>query len=70
MSLAGSKSRLAGITKELQTRWEDTRGSWRDAKAEEFEAKHLRDLFAETDKTLAVIEKLDELLKHVRNDCE
>ena len=70
MSLAGSKSRLGGITKELQARWEDTQQYWRDAKAEEFEQKHLRDLFAETDKTLAVIEKLDELLKHVRNDCE
>jgi len=70
MSMSGSKSRLLGATKELALKWEETENYWRDAKSQEFEHRYLTELFADVDKTVAVIDKLDELLKKVRSDCE
>ena len=70
MSLNASKSRLDGITKELSIQWEQAKAYWRDQKSDEFEKKYLDDLFAYTGKTILVVEKLDEILKKVRSDCE
>ena len=70
MSMSGSKARLVGLTKELSLKWDDTRNYWRDVKADEFERKYLQELFIGVDKTVAVVEKLDELLKKVKKDCE
>ena len=70
MSMAGSKARLVGLTKELSLKWDDTKTSWRDAKAQEFERKYLQELFIGIDKSVTIIEKLDELLKKIRKDCE
>jgi len=70
VNLAGNKSRLVGVTKELELRWEDTKVSWRDARSDEFERRYLQELFIQTDKTVSVIEKLGELLAKVRKDCE
>ena len=70
MSLAGNRSRLAAITKELSLRWQDTKDYWKDAKSQEFERRYLTDLFARVDRTVTVIEKLDQLLDKVRKDCE
>jgi hypothetical protein len=70
MSLSGSRSRLAAISKELSLRWRETRHSWKDHKAVEFEQRYLDDLLARVDKTVTVVEKLDQLLAKVRSDCE
>jgi hypothetical protein len=70
MSLSGSKNRLVAITKELSNRWGETKNYWRDAKSQEFEQRYMTELFANVDKTITVMEKLNELLIKVRNDCE
>lgn len=70
MSLSGSKSRLAAVTKELSLKWEETKSDWQDAKAQEFERRFLETLFAQVDKSVTVIEKLDEILDRVKKDCE
>ena len=70
MSLSGSKSRLSAVTKDLWMEWEQARNHWQDAKAREFHNKYMQDLFISVEKTITVIEKLDELLKKVRKDCE
>jgi hypothetical protein len=70
MNLSANRSRLAGITRELSVQWEETKNFWRDQKSDEFEKKYLEALFAYADKTVHVIEKLDEVLKKVRSDCE
>jgi hypothetical protein len=70
MNLSGSKSRLVGVTKELLLQWDDTRSCWRDAKSQEFERRYIQELRVRVDKAVTVIEKLDELLKKVRSDCE
>jgi hypothetical protein len=70
MNLNANKSRLAGITRELSNQWIETQNFWRDQKAAEFEKKYLEELFVYANKTMVVIEKLDEVLKKVRSDCE
>jgi len=70
MSASGSTGRLLGASKELALKWEETKNYWRDEKSAEFERKYLRELFIGMDKAITVIEKLDELLKKVRSDCE
>ena len=70
MSMGGSKGRLSSVTKELLLQWEQTKNHWRDSRSREFEQRYLQELFISVDKTVTVIEKLDELLKKVRSDCE
>jgi len=70
MSLSASRNRLIAITKELRTRWDETKNSWRDAKSQEFEQRYLAELYANVDRTVTVMEKLNELLTKVKNDCE
>lgn len=70
MSMAGNKGRLTGATKELSLKWQQTKNYWRDQKSLEFEQRFLQELFAGMDKTVAIVDKLDELLKKVRKDCE
>ena len=70
MNLAGSKSRLVGSARELSLKWNATKNYWRDEKSREFEHRYLEDLFLRLDKTVAIIEKLDDILKKVRSDCE
>ena len=70
MNLSGSKSRLVASARELTQKWADTRNYWRDEKSLEFEHRYLEDLFIRMDKTVAIFEKLDEILKKVRSDCE
>jgi len=70
MTLSGTKSRLTAITKELATRWDETRNHWKDAKSLELEQRFLNELFAGVERTVGAIERLDELLAKVRKDCE
>jgi len=70
MSLSGSRSRLAAISKELSLRWLETKYYWKDTKSQEFEQRFMDDLLARVDKTVTVVEKLDQVLSKVRKDCE
>jgi hypothetical protein len=70
MNLSGSKNRLVALTKELSNRWEDTKNHWRDAKSQEFEQRYMAELFANVERTVTVMDKLNEVLIKVRKDCE
>jgi hypothetical protein len=70
MSAIGSKSKLLAAAKELSLKWQDTKNYWRDEKSAEFERRYLQELFISVDKAVSVVEKLDELLKKIRSDCE
>jgi hypothetical protein len=70
MSLASSRGRLTGVARDLSLKWDDTKNYWRDAKAEEFERRFLRELNAEVNQALLAMDKLDELLRKIRTDCE
>ena len=70
MNLSGNRGRLIGLTRELLLRWEETKNFWRDAKSEEFERKYIVELSAHVNRSVLVLEQLEELLKKVRSDCE
>jgi hypothetical protein len=70
MNLNADKSRLSGITRDISIQWEQTKAYWRDQKSDEFEKKYMEELLHYAGKTVLVIEKLDELLKKVKSDCE
>ena len=70
MNPSGIKNRLVSLTKGLATRWDETKNYWKDTKSQEFEQRYMNELFANVDKTVTVLEKLDELLAKVRKDCE
>ncbi len=61
---------MLGSARELSLKWKETKNYWRDGKSQEFEHRYLEELFIRVDKTVVIIEKLDEILKKVRSDCE
>ncbi|HWI58368.1 MAG TPA: hypothetical protein VNZ22_14170 [Bacillota bacterium] len=63
-------SRLSAVTKELSVQWHQTKEQWNDAKSQEFEQKYLQELFSSVDKTVTIIEQLDQLITKIRKDCE
>lgn len=70
MSMSGSKGLLTLATRNLEARWGETRFSWRDRKAQEFEEMYLSELMTSVNSALRVIEELDQLLEKVHADCE
>jgi hypothetical protein len=70
MNPSGIKTRIVSLTKGLATRWDETKNYWKDAKSLEFEKRYMTELSANVDKTVTVLDKLDEILAKVRKDCE
>lgn len=70
MSASGSRGLLTMATRQLMSRWEETRNSWRDHKAEEFERVYLSELGHELSSALKVLEDLDHLLEKIHADCD
>jgi hypothetical protein len=70
MNLSGNKSRLVGLTREISLQWSETKNYWRDAKSQEFERRYMVELFTNVDRTVTILEQLEELLKKIRSDCE
>ena len=70
MSMSGSKGLLTLATRQLQARWGETRFSWRDRKAQEFDELYLSELVHSVNSALKVIEELDQLLEKVHADCD
>lgn len=70
MSLSGSKGLLTLATRQLQARWGETRFSWRDRKAQEFEDLYLSELVATVNTAFRAIDELDRLLEKLHADCD
>jgi hypothetical protein len=70
MSLSGSKSRMQGLTREISVQWAETHAHWRDAKSEEFERRYITELSYQVNRSMQVVDQLEEILKKVRSDCE
>lgn len=68
--MSGSKGLLTLATRQLQARWGETRYSWRDRKAEEFEEMYLSELMNGVNSALRVIDELDQLLEKTHADCD
>lgn len=70
MNIRANSTALTTLTRELIARWEQTRETWRDARAEEFERKYIDELIASVDSVAPVIEELGGIVGKLRNDCE
>jgi hypothetical protein len=70
MTLSGHKALISAASKELLLRWSETKNYWRDAKSREFEEHYILELLARVDKTTTIIDKLEEVLKKVHDDCD
>jgi len=70
MSPGGHAPRLGSLTRDLLQRWHQTRDSWADAKAREFEERFIRAIESEVNAPLPAIEPLESVLQRVRRDCD
>ena len=61
---------IAAATRDLSARWAETKESWRDSKAAEFEAKYLASLFGSMERMMAAFDQLDKVVGKIRSDCE
>ena len=70
MSVSSNGKLLAAATKDLVRRWAETKESWQDTKAIDFEQKHLFELLAGVERAVPVFDDLDKILSRITNDCE
>jgi hypothetical protein len=70
MSASGSRGVLTLATRQLMARWEETRNSWRDQKAAEFESLYLAELGHSVSSALKILDDLDHLLEKIHADCD
>jgi hypothetical protein len=70
MNIGANKARLRSITRDLLVEWRNTRETWRDGKAQQFERDYIDELTTGTEQSMAVIAKLEEIVHHIRKDCE
>ncbi len=68
MSASGGK--LSAVTKVLSSQWQQTKESWKDAKAQEFERRYLDELFTSVDKAVGIMDQVEKLVTKIRSDCE
>lgn len=68
--MSGSKGLLTLATRQLEARWGETRFSWRDRKALEFDDLYLSELMNSVHSAFRVIDELDRLLEKVHADCD
>jgi hypothetical protein len=70
MNLSGNKSRLVGLAREISLRWAETKEHWRDVKSAEFDRRFMQELPPRVNQAVTAVEKLEELFKRIRKDCE
>ena len=69
MSSAGG-ARIVGLTRELLNKWNQSKDSWRDSKALEFEKKFMNELEATASHASTGMENLERIIRNIRNECE
>jgi len=67
--MSAGSSRLNYALKTLRERWQDTRESWADQVARDFEKNHLLPLESESNTAIKGMEKLNEILGKLKQDC-
>jgi hypothetical protein len=69
MSLATGRYQLASALKTLRVRWDHTCMSWRDSVRREFTERYWNNLEGQVPAALAAIDRLDQILAQVRQEC-
>jgi hypothetical protein len=67
--MSAGSARLNHALKTLRERWDETKGTWSDSAAREFEKNHLVPLESQTNNAIRGMEKLSEILHRLKNDC-
>jgi hypothetical protein len=67
--MSAGSARLNHALKTLRERWDDTKGSWSDTAAREFEKNHIHPLESQTTNAIRGMEKLSEILQRLKHDC-
>jgi hypothetical protein len=70
MGMHEARGTLAKAFKELTLRWQDTRGQWDDAQAEQFEENFIRPLESDLRTAASAMDQMAILLHQARRDCE
>lgn len=70
MSLHSNASMLNALTRDIWSRWVQTREKWNDERGREFEQRYMDELMAGVNRTLTQIQELEKTLAKIRNDCE
>lgn len=70
MTTASSRGMLTLATRQLLSRWDETRQSWRDLKAAEFEVQYLSGVKDTVGAAIRTLEEIDQILEKAHADCE
>jgi hypothetical protein len=70
MGVYEGRGQLAKAMKDLTQRWGETKMSWTDQKAEEFERRYVQQIEADLRQAVTAMEHMATVLHQVRRDCE
>ena len=70
MSLASGRSQLSNAFKTLKQEWDATENVWRDIIRKEFAADHFDPLAARLSSVLTAMDRLDQALAQMKQECE
>ncbi len=69
MGVYEGRGALARAMKDLVYRWGETKASWRDAKAKEFEEQYLYEVEREIRSATSAMDQMAQLLAQAKSDC-
>ena len=70
MGMHEDRARLWKSTKDLLSRWSETRSHWDDASSHSFEEKYMVPLEQEAKKAVSAMDSMAQVLQLVKRDCE
>lgn len=69
MNLHDGKSKITDAAAKLRANWSDVQADWRDAVSRDFEENHLAPLEPKINTVLRAVERMQELLSRVEQEC-
>lgn len=69
MNLQTCRQHISGEAKKLNSSWKTLEGHWTDSKATEFKKQYIEKLEREISSSMKAIEEINELFKHIQEDC-
>jgi hypothetical protein len=70
MGVYEGRGQLAKAIKDLSLRWGETKMSWTDHQAEEFERRYIQQITADLRQAVTAMEHIASVLNQVYHDCE
>ena len=70
MSLSSGRYQLSNAFKSLKLEWEATENIWRDVVRKDFAESHWEPMVARLTSVLSAMDRLDQALGQMKQDCE